>query len=224
MQHKLIINKSYNNVMECMRTSALLVANLYHKQNKNTKECVVGWNKYVKPHYDLSRHYFLQWKENNCPKSGQIYNEYVIHRSEFKRVLRHVRTNENAIKREILAEKYNNNDCKSFWKEVKKLNCNNVNLPNSMDNVKGEKNIVNFWKEHYHSIFNLLELALSSCNDKYLPEATDDISFSPITYQDVSKGIKDLKSNKSCGFDSIYAEHFKNTSEKTLLILSTLFN
>lgn len=100
------------------------------------------------------------------------------------------------------------------------MNNSNLSLPNTIDSVTGSQNIVNMWKSHYEDLFNCLgkeQDVNSLCKNV---EYKLDVE---VSHCELIKAITDLKNNKGCGLDGIYAEHLKHCSEKIIPMLAMCF-
>ena len=112
-------------------------------------------------------------------------------------------------------------DMKSFWKEVKDLNNSKIPNVNNIDNVTGESNIANFWKDHYEKLLNSNNcvkkknivmdklIVISHSNDMYIPPPPSEIS----------NFRKDLVIGKAAGPDNLTAEYLKHAHLSVLLSL-----
>ena len=80
-----------------------------------------------------------------------IYIHTYIHtsRAQFKYALRIAKRNEETARADALARDLYDKDLDEFWSSVRQLNRNSSLLSNCIDGVTGEKNISNYWKEHF---------------------------------------------------------------------------
>ena len=62
---------------------------------------------------------------------------------------------QNVTKQTILARDLYDKDPDEFWSSVRQLNRNSSLLSNCIDGVTGEKNISNYWKEHFYNLLNI---------------------------------------------------------------------
>ena len=182
-----------------------------HKFNKP------GWSDYVSDLYDFSRETYRIWLDNGKPRQGMIHDIYQQSRRRFKHALRFIKRHENELRKEAIAKKYCDNNPRAMWKEVNTINHSKVPLPSTIENVSGSGEILKLWKSHYQKIFNCL-----SQNNTINGKSGTDCQFNDIkvTVKEVHEAVKKLDNNKSCGADSIYAEHLKYASEKLYPLLS----
>ena len=66
-------------------------------------------------------------------------------KARFKGAVRFIRCNEDALRKDSLANKLLCKSDKAFWKEIKLMNNSKLSLPNVIDGVTGSNNIVNMW-------------------------------------------------------------------------------
>ena len=172
-----------------------------------------------------ARDSFLHWKASGNPKAGQVYEKMKSCRAQFKVALRHCRAQKNQQASDALAMKLMNNDCKDFWKEVKKVSNTNIKMQaTTIEGVTGSKEICNMWRDHFYALLNsstdtskqdVVMEKLSSINDG------QDVNFTPL---DVANAIRKLKNGKSSGLDNLSSEHYQKSHGKISVYLSIIFN
>ena len=143
-------------------------------------------------------------------------------RCTFKQALRRCRALASRADADKLAQRFLSKDSKRFWTEIKRLNGkSSAPIATKIGTATGHKNIAELWRSHYCGLLNStppsgitqqIRDTLSKCED------TENVSA-----KEVALAIKDLKSGKPCGLDSLAAEHFKNASEKLYILLSLCF-
>ena len=83
--HEIDINNFYNNIIDCLRTSAdICIPNNKFRSHHN----VPGWNDFVKDYHNVARDNFKVWVSHGKPRQCHIYNEMKISRTRFKYTLR----------------------------------------------------------------------------------------------------------------------------------------
>ena len=75
-------------------------------------------------------------------------------RAQFKYALRIAKRNEETARADALARDLYAKDLDEFWSSVRQLNRNSSLLSNCIGGVTGEKNISNYWKEHFYNLLN----------------------------------------------------------------------
>ena len=79
-------------------------------------------------------------KNEGSPRQGLLKNRA---KARFKGAMRFIRRNEDALRKESLAQTPLCKNDKAFWKEIKLMNNSNLSLPNVVDGITGSNNIVN---------------------------------------------------------------------------------
>ena len=77
-------------------------------------------------------------------------------KARFKGAMRFIRSNEDSLRKDSLANKLLCKNDKEFWKEIKRMNAK-VPLPNVIDGVTGSESIATMWRSHYTGLFNCLK-------------------------------------------------------------------
>ena len=121
------------------------------------------------------------------------------------------------MRKEAIAKKYCDKNPRAMWKEVNTINHSKVPLPSTIENVSGSGDILKLWKNHYQKIFNCLNQSNNMNSNTDTDCHFDDMK---VTLNEISDAVKKLDRNKSCGADSIYAEHLKYSSDKIYPLLS----
>ena len=167
----------------------------------------------------------MNWQFNGKPKEGPLAKLMRTRRAHFKSCLRYCKLNEDRARADALASKLLNKDSISFWKEVKRAKtCGRDILASTIDSTVGDKNICNFWKNHYATLLN-------SCKDTRAKKCVLDFvgnklndDFEKFTFVELKAAIKTLKSGKSAGLDGVQSEHFIHADQTVYCLLSMLFN
>ena len=133
--------------------------------------------------------------------------------------------NEDMLRADSLANKLQSGDARTFWKEVKRLNCGTVPLTDKIDGVSGNVSILDMWKEHYYTLFNSDTVPLRDEPDTK-PSVSDNANADFVKTQvtELVQAIKQLPCNKSPGHDGLMSEHFQRASDRLPVLLSLLFN
>ena len=101
------------------------------------------------------------------------------------------------------------------------MNKTAVPLANTVDGKTGHQEILKMWKDHFQPLFNCVENIKNtySRTEKDMPYTKECV----ISLFEVENAIKNLKQNKSCGKDELYAEHLQLGSPKIGVLLSIIF-
>ena len=215
-QHLNDIDILYNAIINCLNDSS----NEVLMQKSMTKPVVHGWNYIVKEHHTAARDVYKLWVSIGRPRCGTIFNEMKRTKAQFKYSLRRCRANSDQFKADAIARELSLNDYNTFWKKIKNMNNAKLPLADCVDGVSGESKIVQMWKDHYKQLFNSVPS---------VPEMNDEgelrnMSFRPITNDDVKEVVDKLSINKSSGLDGLTAEHLKYAGESIFHLLTLLIN
>ena len=158
--------------------------------------------------YNASRELREIWLGAGKPKQGPLFELHKNAKARCKYAIRYIQNNENIMCKESLAKKLSHLDAKSFWKEIKMMNCSSTPLPTTIEGVSGGAAIAANWKSHFVDLFN--------CHRQTRVNYTENVKsrYDEIfgRREEIEVAIKNLDKNKSCGLDGIYAEHLKYAS------------
>ena len=220
-EHHVQIKNLYTDIVEAIRNASDAVFKLStHPHASNTSSINrPGWNEYCKDLYEASRDTYFIWLENGKPRAGPIFHAKNSTKARFKGALRYIKRNEEALRNESLAQALSNSkDQREFWKEFKKINNQNMSLPETIEGVQGAQNIADFWRTHYFNLFNLnLTSEPTSVTANHIPAGSNSIT---ISHDEVASSIKNLDSNKSSGLDGIQSEHLKFCNSRINYLLA----
>ena len=170
-----------------------------------------GWNSYVAELYKASKDAYRAWDSCGRPKSGPMYDMYRQCRARCKYSIRYIKSNEQMLRKESLANKLSDHDYNSFWKEIKLMNNCKTPLPTTIDGISGEANIAELWKKHFSSLLNSVE---SRSDWSQRSDGNTEFKDVLIDSSEIESAIKRLDFNKACGLDGVYAEHLKYSSDR----------
>lgn len=176
-----------------------------------------GWNDYVAEVYKASKEAYKLWANSGKPRQGPLYDMHKRYRAKCKYAIRFIKSNENLLRKESLANNLSQCNYKSFWKEVKQMKNCRTPLPTSIDGVSGGDAIAELWRKHFMDLFNCVR-----SNNEWKYNMVHDSQYNEIRVcsDEIKSAIKQLDLNKSCGWDGIYAEHLKYSSERLHYLLS----
>ena len=193
--------------------------------NGSKFKVIPGWNDYVKESYAISRDALKYWISNNRPRHGLIYHNMRTSHAQFKYALRIAKRNEETARADALARDLYDKDLDEFWSSVRQLNRNSSLLSNCIDGVTGEKNISNYWKEHFYNLLNC------SGNDTDIKHKVigklENIQYDAniiVTSEDICTLIEKLKCGKASGPDGISAESLRFAHDRLHVLLSLCFS
>ena len=221
--HYLDIEHFYDSIVSSIQiaTSKCIPSSI----NGSKFKVIPGWNDYVKESYAISRDALKWWISNNRLRDGLIYHNMRISRAQFKYALRIAKRNEETARADALARDLYDKDLGEFWSSVRQLNRNSSLLSNCIDGVTGEKNISNYWKEHFYNLLNC------NGNDTDIKHKVigklENIQYDAnmiVTSEDICKLIEKLKCGKASGPDGISAESLMFAHDRLHVLLSLCFS
>ena len=213
--HVTELNSMYRTIIDALKVASLPLV----KERRSHPNSRPGWNEYAADLHKEARDAFLIWRDNGKPRQGPLLELKKKANARFKYALRHIKRNENSLRRDALARKLQNNSVKDFWKEVKLLDNSNTPLPTNIEGVVGCDRIAELWKEHYEELLNCV---YSDCSKIELDaQSSDNIV---VRDDEVSEAIMKLDKHKSCGGDEIFAEHLKYASPRIAYLLARCFS
>lgn len=217
--HQNAITRMYTDITQALsNASEPFVSNTGKHPNE-----VIGWNEYCKAAHEQARESYLIWRDNNKPRFGILFDNMKKSRAYFKCLFRKCKRDSNVKSADSLANKLLSKNDRDFWKEIKSINNNKMVISDTVNNVSGEVNISNMWRDHFKDILN-------SSKDQSLKSKVlgaldyNEMSFDRFIVGDVVKAINALKNGKSRGKDSLQAEHFKNADDKLYVLLCMAIN
>ena len=175
---------------------------------------IPGWNDLVKPFHEISREKYLQWKNSGCPRIGDIYQQMITSKKNFKNALKTCKLMKNTILKNRIVKDMND---KKPWNTINKVRKNKEKLPVRIDNVYGERNIAEHWRNHYAKLFSgenhpKIDPANYAQNDNMI-----------VTVINIKSAIKRLSLNSSPGLDGITGSHLSQAHPTLFIHLSLLF-
>lgn len=212
IRHRHAIEELYDNIVHTLVSCGNTVFTC-HGSNSHSRP---GWSDYVADIYAESREARNLWLRAGSPRSGPLLDNHLRIKAQFKRSLRFIKKNEDALRRDSLAKKLCDLNQDQFWKEIKLINNSHTPLPVTVEGVSGSDEIANMWRSHFQTIFNILPRDNSE-EFATTEDLLDDVVVSPV---EIEKIIKDLPSRKSCGSDSLSVEHMQYSSKVLNLLLS----
>ena len=134
--HKHAIDSLCHSIIcSCMAESAECVPTVRPRASE-----VSGWNDQVKPERDRPLFWHWIWLESGKPNTCFVYQIMKRTRHQYHYTVRCCKKNQLNIQKQTLAE--NMSSSTNFWKELKKISPANKVTTNVMDNVHGDKNVM----------------------------------------------------------------------------------
>ena len=221
LEHRNMLGAAYDKFINCLKTSANKACTFTKTSTRPPGK--PGWTAFVKEKHTAAIDSYKIWRDNGKPRQGPISDMYHRSKLSYKYAVRVIKRNADKIKADNAANKLNGSDYSGFWNSIKKFNQRKVVLPQQIGDAIGEKDICDQWKSHFHNIYN----SVSNSSDEIFHKIrvnTDSINVYFFTEAQVLIAVSKLHGNKSCGHDSIFAEHVKYCSVSMLRILTRLLN
>ena len=223
-QHTCAIDIYYHAIIDCVNRS--IEGSIPVKTVPNNQFNVAGWNDFVQEKYDTSRAAFLEWVYCGRPRTGAVFTRMSRSRASFKLALRYCKQHEDQLRADACARSLNLHNSKSFWNNVKKVNCNAATkYASSVGGVCGDKNIASLWRDHFNNLYN--SVANDGSKDEFFARLRSS-QCTPlccnVTVQEIRAAISRQKRGKAAGPDGIAMEAFIFGNTKLLIHLSLLFN
>jgi hypothetical protein len=185
----------------------------YYKANKP----IAGWNEMVRPARDKSLFWHRIWSEAGRPRNGLLADIMRRTRSEYHRVVRTARKNEDLLKKQAFAEAVLANNSRNFWNEVRKIKHAPKNLPSTIDAASIDSDIAEVFANTYKDLYNSVQCSaddLTEISDKIRSSIkSENTQYDHVVHcHEVGDAIQHLKSNKNEGVCGLSSDFFKNAS------------
>lgn len=221
--HSELLKQYYDDITSCLKSAAVPLITHHNDENCNSYN-VPGWNTCVSELYAISREAFLQWRIQNSPKSGTIFQEMSVRRAQFKYALRQCRKFEDQHRADAIAKSHDSGNYVEFWRKIASEGSKQTPFPQTVGGISGKNEIADLWKDHYSNILN----SVTSESKRHSVE--NELNSSPeesdfrVSPQNVYNAIHSLKLKKSSSGDGIVTEHLKYAHPSLIIHLSLCFN
>jgi len=186
-----------------------------------------------KPYWSTEAHVAKQkclfwskiWKENGCPKRGQVYEVFTHVKRQYHYAVRRINRRDKWLRRQRMAENLCINARRDIWSEVKQIdNCSTPVAP-CVDGESDPAQIAAAFAQKYETIYKTFNDNNSLRDIEH--EIDQTIEHKPMTVftdDDVKSAINCLKSGKSDGSKGLFSDHIKLGCSILLKPLSQLIN
>ena len=146
-------------------------------------------------------------------------------RAHFKYDLRYAMSIEETARADSLASDFFDKNIDDFWSNVRRSTQSSTILSNSIDDVSGDVDISNFWKEHFERILNG-----GICNPQLKQSVVEklqsiiSVENRLVSTEDICNIVNKLKCGKSSGPGDISAESLKFSHSRLYLLLLLCFS
>ena len=146
-------------------------------------------------------------------------------RAQFKYALRYAKSIEETAQADSLASDFFDKNIDDFWSSVRRSTQSSTILSNCIDDVSGEVDISNFWKEHFERILNggICNAQLKQSVVGKLQSIKYDENML-VSSEHICNIVNKLKCGKSSGPDGISAESLKFSHSRLYVLLSLCFS
>lgn len=180
---------------------------------------VRGWNRHVSGSHREARLRFQLWREAGKPLGGQLYDNIVQTRKDFKSKLKWCQDNQDQIVMDKLACLHSNNNFKSFWKSTNSLN-HGSGFRVSVDGLTDTAEISNLFKD----LFTVKSpLGPSSFGGDLVRPLSQNLLMR-FSAREVKNVIVHMKRGKSPGHDGLSVEHLRHAGIHLPRVLALFFN
>ena len=98
------------------------------------------------------------WKDSGCPQTGDLAKIKGHTRMKYHSTIKYIKKNNNyLIKYKTANSLLNKSFFSSFWSEIRTVRNLKINLPDRVDNISGDSNISNYFKECYQNLYNSVD-------------------------------------------------------------------
>ena len=191
-----------------------------------------GWSEFVKPLKEKSIFWHKLWVANGRPSTGLIKQIMLQTRQDYKRKARWVIRNQDKLSSDRMAKALLENRSRDFWSEVKRVQSSNT-MPCAMDNVQGDENVCELFKEKFNNLYNSVSYVQNDM-DTFIEQLNAEITEKclknkcyashNVVVDDIIKATKKLKSCKSDVNDELSSDHFINACQELYVHVTFLFN
>jgi hypothetical protein len=166
---------------------------------------LVGWNDAARMHKTTANFWFRIWEDAGCPSSGVLFQIKKNTKRRYKYEVRRLKRRQKFLLQRKLANLFAKKNKKSFWCQVKRLNCSSSTLAPVVDGLTGTKNIANLFASNLERVFNTYSPSPHSSVYSSSMSVSDlcEVQFSE---DDVLEAVSQLKPNKSDA-DGLFSEH-----------------
>jgi hypothetical protein len=161
------------------------------------------WKELVKPFKDDALFWDAIWKECGRPGDGHVHGIRQRTKREYHYAVRRYKKQENALRRQRMAEELAHNNTRQFWNEVNRVRPKKAPTAPVVDGASNEASISEVFVQKYEELFNSVP-----SDDEHLRsvieanEMSSDFTGGPgviVTLEELNSAVKKLNERKSDG-------------------------
>ena len=226
-EHNELIDNYYCDVINALISSAHATIPKHRKKGK------AGWNPYLRQCQEDSIFWHRLWVENGKPATGWVSEQRRKARAEYRRVSRWVVRNQEKLSADRMADAFLSNRYRDLWEEVKRKKGYTRDNPIVMDDIEGEDDVCNLFRDKYESLYssvpyNEVEMQnlLTIVSDKISRTCMSGSCYSnhSVSPADVLNATAKLKKGKSDAESFLSSDNFINACDQLFVHLSFLLN
>lgn len=223
--HAAMIRTYHNAITDAMADAAKLCIPRKKKRRR------AGWNTYVKPLQEEAKFWQKIWTDCGKPSTGWVSEIRRKTRGQYKRMAQWVVRNQDKLSAERMADALRGNHSRDLWAEVKRRRGHSSPMPNVVDDIDGEEDVCNLFKEKYEALYSSVAYDVGEMN-QLKQRVTSDIntvcaheqcySNHSIDVNDVLEAVHKLKSRKSDVNVDLCSDGFKNACNDLFVHLALI--
>ena len=217
--HRRALEVMFGDIIECISVAS---DSLPSHKKYDKKHRVIGWNRFCKDLYILTREKYLRWHNNGRIRHGIMFEEMKSARYNFKKALKYCRDNEMKIRKDNLLSKFNRGNKVEFWKEIRKIKGNCLSNTSYIDGKSNFKEIVSIFDMKYNSILNDASCQTNGIRFSSSENWQYNETVPLITLNGINDSVFNL--NVGMGWDRIHSNHLKYSGPVFRNFLCKLFN
>ena len=208
----------------------------YSHQSKG--KVIPGWDIDMDIARDKSMFWHGIWKDCGKMPSGVVYSIIKKTRSTYHYMLRALKKKKHYKTKISLSKSMLRSNNGTYWRSARVLRKNNFNRTNIVDDVNGDIQIANLFKDRYERLFNSVQCSkeeselmktqidsevANGCNTTKICESSNCVHCHLISSTDVSTAVSKPKTGKVNDNGMIYSNNFIHGTELLFQYLGLLY-
>ena len=220
--HKYLIDTLADDIIQ-----SCLCASKFAIPERKSKNGVPKWNDLAKPAYDDAMFWHSIWLSCQRPNKGIVFEIRRKTRAKYHKIVKDLKKNDSIHRCEKMAEAILCNSTRDFWAEAKRFKPNKRGLPDTIDGIRGDKNIADYFGDKYKNLYNSVPCELEPMEhirnmvDQRL-NCTQSETFTTVSIRDIDDAISNLKPGKYDGSYGLESDHLIHGNKSLNQVLSIL--